>query len=360
MMPVSTSGRRNNSNNGAPARARARSGVARAGRGRNRRDNNNDETMQQLLASGTADSTYKNEWKYFKEWIDDQVGEPEPEVLNDFPDVGAQVNHDDDDDDGDGTSCYITRANLDAYFQHVVVHRTGGTDTIKRIEYALKHYALYHEHRLTDANVRGVHFTSEIMKAAIAAQSVKEKRRGEIGSQIDHLCPHRFCKHTMSIKERVKVVTAAINGGEWRNAIVAINLGHNIALRGASTRALTLCDLLLATGYGPGSDKSHGDPRFDRTLNIVLRKGPVHKDRFSSVKQVGFWRHRNYLLDPNFSIGLAVLYSLRKEGASVEFKQRAAGGTLATSRPLWWDLPLIEWNDRKGTFTFCLIVTLPK
>ena len=358
-MPVSAPGsRRNNSNNGAPAGAR--SGATAAGRRRRNRTVNNDETMQQLLSSGRADSTYTNEWKSFKDWINDQINEPDPDVLNDFPDVGAQVNDDDDDDGHATSSCYVTRANLDAYFQHVVVHRTGGTDTIKRIEYALKHYALYHEHHLTDANVRGVHFTSEIMKAAIAAQSVKEKRRGEIGSQIDHLCPHRFCKHTMSIKERVKVVTAAINGGEWRNAIVAINLGHNVALRGASTRALTLCDLLLATGYGPGSDKSHGDPRFDRTLNIILRKGPVHKDRFSSIKQVGFWRHRNYLLDPNFSIGLAVLYSLRKEGASVEFKQRAAGGNLATSRPLWWDLPLIEWTDRKGKFLFCLDVPLSK
>ena len=353
-MPVSSASR-NNTNNGVPARARRR--LTPAGRRRNRRENN-DETMQQLLSSGTADSTYLAEWRNFKDWINEQANEPEPEVLNEFPDVGAQINND---DDGDSTSCYITRANLDAYFQHVVVHRIGARDTIKRIEQALKHYALYKEHHLTDANVRGNHFTSEIMKAAMAAQSVKEKRRGDIGSQIDDLCPHRFCKHTMSIKERVKVVTAAMNGGEWQNAIVAINLGHNVALRGASTRALTLSDLLMATGYGPGSDKSHGDPRFDRTLNIVLRKGAVHKDRFSSVKQVGCWRHRNYLLDPNFSIGLAVLYGLRKAGASVEFKERSAGGNLATSRPLWWDLPLIEWSDRKGTLLrVYLDVAFPK
>ena len=140
-----------------------------------------------------------------------------------------------------------------------------------------------------------------------------------------------------------------MRGGDWQNAVVAINLGHNVALRGASTRSLTLCDLLLATGYGPGSDKSEGDPRFDRTLNLILRKGVVHKDRFKSVKQVGTWRHRNYLLDPNFSIGLAVLYNLRKAGESIEFKKRSAGGTLATDRPLWWDQPLIKWSDRKGT-----------
>ena len=354
-MPVSSASR-NNANNGVPARARRR--LTPAGRRRNRRANN-DETMQQLLSSGTADSTYLAEWRNFKDWINEQANEPEPEVLNEFPDVGAQINKND--DDGDSTSCYITRANLDAYFQHVVVHRIGCRDTIKRIEQALRHYALYKEHHLTGANVRGNHFTSEIMKAAMAAQSVKEKRRGDIGSQIDDLCPHRFCKHTMSIKERVKVVTAAMNGGEWQNAIVAINLGHNVALRGASTRALTLSNLLLATGYGPGSDKSHGDPRFDRTLNIVLRKGAVHKDRFSSVKQVGCWRHRNYLLDPNFSIGLAVLYGLRKAGASVEFKERSAGGNLATSRPLWWDLPLIEWSDRKGTLLrVYLDVAFPK
>jgi len=183
----------------------------------------------------------------------------------------------------------------------------------------------------------------------MAAQAVKEKRRGDVGSQIDDKCPHRYCKHTLSITERVKVMTVAMGGRDWQNAIVAINLGHNVALRGASTRALTLCDLRLATGYGPGSHKwPCDDPRFDRTLNLILRKGVVHKDRFKNIKQVGMWRHRNWLLDPNFSIGLAVIYGLRKGGETIDFKRRPAGGRLATTRPFWWDRPLIEWSELKG------------
>lgn len=294
------------------------------------------ETVQQLLNAGVADSTYNAEWKKYKKWIDDNS--EDPEILWDFPNVGSG--------DDEGVRCYITRDNLDAYFTFAVVHREGSRDTIKRIGHALKYYALYKEHNLTLPNVCGDKFESETMRAAMAAQQVKEKRRGAIGSQIDDKCPHRFCKHTLSIAERIKVVTVAMKSRGWQNAIVAINLGHNVALRAASTRSLTLCDLILATGYGPGSHKIPCDPRFDRTLNLILRKGVVHKDRFKTTKQVGMWRHRDWHLDPNFSIGLSLIYGLRKEGDSIDFKNRPTGS--GTKRPLWWDRPLIEWTDGKG------------
>ena len=314
--------------------------------------NSGSRDMQQLLDAGAADSTYAWEWAKYTKWIDDN--HDDVDILAEFPDMGPPPG---DDYGGDGT-CYITRDNLDAYFTNVVVYRSGGTGHIRRIEQALKWFALHKENHLLDANVRGPNFVSDIMKAAVAAQKVLEKERGSVGAQVDDKCPHRFCKHTLSITERLKVMKAAMGGNDWRNAAVAVNLGHNVALRGASTRMLTLSDLRLADGYGPGSNKSPGDPRFDRTLMLILRKGKVHKDRFRSTKQVGFWRHRNWLLDPNFSIGLAVLYSLRRLGESIDFKLRPAGGNVATTRPLWWDLPLIEWKELKGKPLLLMIISV--
>ena len=301
--------------------------------------------LQQILESGSVDATYAREWKNYQDWIDDNW--EDPYVLMEFPNMGRPPGED---FGGEERCCYITRANLDAYFTFVVANRTGGRDHIRRIQQALKHYSIHQEHYLLDENVRGSNFESEIMKAALRAQQIQEKHRGSIGWQLDDKCPHRFCKHTLSIAERTKVVTAAMRGREWQNAAVAINLGHNIAIRGASTRQLTLSDLRLSNGYGPGSKKSddvHRE-RFDRTLLLILRKGQVHKDRFKTTKQVGFWRHKNWLLDPNFTIGLSVIYNLRKAGRSIEFKLRAEGGNLATTRPHWWDRPLIEWSNGKG------------
>jgi hypothetical protein len=301
--------------------------------------------IQDILDSGTVDVTYTREVEAYQKWINDNWDDDY--ILMEFPNMGRPPGEEFGNEE---RCCYITRSNLDAYFTFVVAHRVGGRDHIKRIQHALKRYSTHQEHHLLDDDVRGSNFESETMKAALRAQQIQEKHRGSIGWQLDDKCPHRFCKHTLSISERTRVVSAAMKSGEWQNAIIAINLGHNIAIRGASTRQLTISDLRLSNGYGPGSNKSDDcrGERFDRTLLVILRKGQVHKDRFKTTKQVGFWRHKNWLLDPNFSIGLSLIYNLRKAGRSIEFTLRPEGGNLATTRPHWWDRPLIEWTDGKG------------
>jgi hypothetical protein len=301
--------------------------------------NNPRSEMQQLLDAGAADSTYEREWSKYKKWVEDNY---------DDEDIGLEFEMDPPPGEEYGGRCYLTRANLDAYFQNVVVHRKGNKETIKRIEQSLKFFALYKENDLIDADV-AANFTSRTMLAAMAAQQVKHRAEGSISSQLDDKCPHRFCKHTLSISERLRVMKAAMDCNEWQNAAVAVNLGHNVAIRGASTRKLTLCDLRLANGYGPGSNKASGDPRFDRTLMLILRKGPVHKDRFKTTKQVGMWRHRNWLLDPNFSVALAVIRNLREGGDNIEFRVREGRRNGGTARPHWWDRKLISWDTLKGT-----------
>jgi hypothetical protein len=43
----------------------------------------------------------------------------------------------------------------------------------------------------------------------------------------------------------------------------------------------------------------------------ILRKGAAHKDHFKNTKQVCMWRHREYILDPNFSLSLCVIEKLQ-------------------------------------------------
>jgi hypothetical protein len=295
------------------------------------------DEMQNILAGSATDQTYKNEWKKFTTWVDDNFDD---EDINNDIEMDPPPEH--------GGTGYLTRGNLDAYFKYEVVYRNGTKETINRIVHALKHYSWFKESSVIAPDVAGALFVSQVMQTALLAQNVRHRKKDAIDSSLDDKCPHRFCKHTLSLQERMQVLTVAMQGTDWQNSTVAINLGHNVAIRGASTRNLTLCDLRLANGYGPGSNKADGaaDPRFDRTLMIILRKGPIHKDRFKTTKQVGMWRHRQWLLDPNFSIALAVIYNLRREGSKIKFTLQTGGNT---TRPAWWNHKLISWETLKGT-----------
>jgi hypothetical protein len=307
------------------------------------------ESMADILEQGGADNrdkTYVKEWKLFTTWVDDNWLDEE---------IGVDIEMDPPPGDDFGGITYLTRNNLDAYYKYEVVHRIGNKNTISRIKSALIRYANYDESQRIAPDVAGDKFESMIMKQAVDAQQLKEAARNRKDAPLDDKCPHRFCKHTLSVGERLKVMKVAMDSVQWENSTVAINLGHNLALRGASIRAFTLCDLRLATGYGPDSNKANPDPRFERTLMLILRKGPFHKDRFKTTKQVGMWRHRKWLLDPNFAIALAVIYKLQREADNINFCLRPATAENESRRPAWWDIKLIAWKDYKGTMIATMI-----
>ena len=293
-----------------------------------------NEELYDILKTRIPQQVYKREWEMYKDWLEEVYLDPES---------GVEMELDAPPTEEWGGKVWTTRNNLDAYFKYVVVHRDGEPDYIRRIVPALKWFAINYEGNKVDPSLH-TDFESTIMKHALEAQKFRYGAYKE--SSVDDKCPHRYCKNTLSIDQRKRLLVEAYNRVDWSSATVAMNLGHNIALRGASIRKLTMCDLRLAEGYGPDSNKSNGDPRFDRTLMTILRKGAAHKDRFKNTKQVCMWRHREYILDPNFSLSLCVIEKLRNT-PGVSFRKGDGG-----QRPKWWDLQIIGWKTLNGQCCF--------
>jgi hypothetical protein len=280
----------------------------------NRRGTQLEEAIQQNAATlnGEECSTaYKSEWKRYKEWVDESIEE------------GLDL---------DEPSPYLTRYNVDMYFQLEVVNRGCAMNQVNRIKWALEWFARHQEYSSGESFV----VNSLAVEQAISAQQVAYKGNQEVGDK----CPHRFCKESMSISDRLKLLRVAYKRSDFGTAAVAINAGQNAAVRGASSRSFTLSDLRTSRVFGPEGHKS-GDSKFSRALMMVLRKGAAHKDRFSQVKQVCTWRHREYLLDTNFAMGINLIWKLRNMGRQLKF-QKPRGGN---RRPKWWDVELIDWKS---------------
>jgi hypothetical protein len=172
----------------------------------------------------------------------------------------------------------LTRYNVDMYFQPEVVNRGCVMNQVNRIKWALEWFARHQEYSSGESFV----VNSLAIEQAISAQQVAYKGNQEVGDK----CPHRLCKESMSIMDRLKLLRVAYKRSDFGTAAVAINAGQNAAVRGASSRSFTLCDLRTSRVFGP-EGHTLGDSKLSCALMMVLlRKGAAHKDRFSQVKQV--------------------------------------------------------------------------
>ena len=76
------------------------------------------------IRSEPCNATYESEWKKYKDWVDENVDE---EGL-------------------DSPKPYLTRFNVDMYFQLEVVNRAGARNHINRVKNALEWYAANQEY----------------------------------------------------------------------------------------------------------------------------------------------------------------------------------------------------------------------
>ena len=93
-------------------------------------------------------------------------------------------------------------------------------------------------------------------------------------------------------------------------------MGMNGAVRGASNRVFTYCDLNLSFGFGP---EPFG--RLARALLFVHRPGKLHKDRQETAHQVCVWRHIHWLLCSIFSTAMQVIWKL-SQNTTINFLHR--------------------------------------
>jgi hypothetical protein len=265
--------------------------------------------MKEVLARRKKDRSYKNEYTKYCRWVE----------------ANNLCNADDESID------YIRRDEIDAYFFREVVNRGGQRNNINRIASCIQ---WCYDH-IEQPGGTGPTFVlrSNIVKAAIEQQQENWTNRGSLmhlGSD-----PHKGLKDLMPLADKLKIGRSIHNGsrGDWGSLGMSFSWGCNAGVRGASNRKFVYADLNLSRGFGPEKE----GPR-SRCLMLVLRRGDAHKDRSTTDKQVGVWRHREYLLCSVFNTALHVINDLSTD-TTINFyhydkKLRAA----------WWDKPLIEYE----------------
>lgn len=265
----------------------------------------NDEIIR---AGTTIDETYRREWKKYREWVAKQ------DILRNGPP-------------------WLTRLNVDYYFSRNVVDRRGGVGTIRRIVSALQLFADKFEHV-----GKGFKVESEIVKKALETQKTKQAQRTLARSaQRD---PHKGLKDRMPVDDQLTLLRYIYSArSDWAAASLSFNWGIQGAVRGASNRKLTLCDLNMSFGFGPVERGENA-----KALLLVIRKGPIHKDRHDTDHQVGAWRHKHFELCSVLSTAMSVVWYLVQHQDSIHFKYDKR-----EKKAEWWGIPFLDWEKYSDT-----------
>jgi hypothetical protein len=234
-----------------------------------------------------------------------------------------------------GTPHYLTRQNIDAFFDGDVRHREVGKSALSKIIPALRWYAVHREH--IDAVVPFV-VESATTKAALKAQAAWYKSRGGTGKPGKD--PHYGLKDNLATRDRLKIMDHIYRvRTNWAQESFTFTWGNQAAIRGASNRKFVYADLRMSRGYG--AEEEGG---LSRALLVVLRKGPIHKDRHDKDDQVAVWRHKEYKLCSVFSTAAHILTTLKNDNV-VNFLHEDKN-----KRASWWDKEIIDLDNKDGEY----------
>ena len=224
---------------------------------------------------------------------------------------------------------FISQHNVDQYYKYEVCNNcTNSQQTVKKKIAALSWYLTHIEDTESLPIVCSTVVNSALVKQH--ANYVSHSHVANAGTD-----PHKGLKDVLCKEEEDRLVhTMWIQNNDSLDLIFAYTWGRNAAVRGHSTRALKFCDLNVSRGFGPELD-----PPRDRTLLLVLRKGETHKDRYTTDRQVGCQRHRNFRHCSVFSTGALLIMNLRSLGKKINFLRENP-----STRALWWDFQLSEYN----------------
>ena len=269
--------------------------------------------FQEVRKVRPIDGTYVSEYKKYLIWFEGKGHDPQ---------IG---------DDGESTR-FISRDIVDQYFREIVPSRNGNKNTIGRICNALQ-WAHDNVEWRDSPNPPQLSLKNGIVKEGIKKQQEEWRQRAStlnLGSD-----PHKGLKDITPENEmRIVMHHVFKERNDWDSIGPSFTWGNNAGSRGASNRNFVMCDLNLTKGFGPEDSPS---PRC-RTLMLVLRKGNIHKDNHISDKQIGCYRHRDYLLCPTFHTACAVIYKLSR-AADIDFLHPDR-----RARAKWWDLDLIDFS----------------
>ena len=279
------------------------------------------ESRALIEANSQTNKRYEAEWKSFTNW-----------VLS-CPAINKESDE-----------YFLTRINVDLYFQQVVRFRKGTKNTVRTAVSALQWFADYREH--VGANPRFL-VESPMVKSAIEMQQTVRRVTGGHGNP--GADPRKGLKDIFPTRDKERIMDH-IYRHDWAAAAINFTWGHNGAVRGDSNRKLTYSDVNMSYGFGPEEEGP-----LARCLLLVLRKGVKNKDRHDSDKQVGCWRHKSYKQCSVFATAVTILHYLSTSDVKFEHKNKR-------ERAPWWEIPLIDWSEYSGTnivFTtlFCCSTT---
>jgi hypothetical protein len=276
-----------------------------------------------IVSNAEADKSYKFAYKKYEKWIREN------------PVAGVEIGHP------------LSRDNIDRYFLSVVARLQTSPQNSARILYALEWYANNQFYVGKGFVVR-----SDSVTMAIARQKQKWNGRGKTSTSTGG-DPHKGLKDLMPESHKTMIASYIYTSRpyDWGSAILCFTWGSAGGVRGASVRALNYVDLRVSSGgYVP---EPEGPTALCNSLLVILRKGDRHKDRHTTDKQVGFWRHKNYVLCPIFALAAHLVCSLSND-AQFSFEKPDASSPAG-----WWDTKLIAWDALNGKYyLYCTSVLL--
>lgn len=247
-------------------------------------------------ALNNAKSTYLTAYKSFLRWYYNNVNDTTMALTT---------------EEGSKGTVYATQENADKfYLHHVPENITGTFANAKRYYLAIDWFRMFVEKPEGPPLV----LSSIISTSLKQQQEVSLARSGESYAGVD---PHRGLRGIMAEENNVTIVKYIWQQRQdFADLLFGYTWGRNAACRGHSARKFQLSDLNIAYAYGP----ENVAPR-NRTLLLVLRKGGRGKEKSTTDKQIGVYRHRDYRQCAVFATGVLLIKLLRRIGDSIQFTQ---------------------------------------
>ena len=228
---------------------------------------------------------------------------------------------------------FINRTAIDEYFTKAVSRRkVETTNSRSRIRSSLQ-WAWNRVESKHDV-VQGENIAAFVVQSAITDQGEIEQQAyfNEVGSQMNlGVDPFLGIKgDLMTLAEKRVIMTNIMTRNDWQALGTSFLWGSNAGLRGASNRCVLISDMYVSNGFSPC-----GGP----CLSIILRKGDVHKSRFTTNRLVGCIRHKDYLLCAIGITAANIISLLITLGPGFSFLRPNK-----KLRAPFWDVALIEYN----------------
>jgi hypothetical protein len=224
---------------------------------------------------------------------------------------------------------FATQKNTNMFYLYYVPENISGMKAnAKRYFYAISWFRSYLEYPEGTALVE-----SSIIRTALDKQ--QEYHNAHSAVTYGGIDPHKGLRDIMPVDEHRKLITYMWKSrSDYADVLFCFTWACNAGIRGCSARVFKLSNLNISFGYGPETS-----PPRNRTLMLILRKGPEHKEKSTSDRQVGVQRHRDYRQCSVFATGVLLLKLLRRLGNSIDFLQPDK-----KVDPNWWGIGLSNFN----------------